>query len=84
MGSDAIRHRQGRLILVNINPGYRAAELEYALNKVSCRALITSDQFRTTHYIDILRELAPELAHCAPGALAVSATAASDDRDPHR
>ena len=25
------------LILVNINPAYRAAELEYALNKVGCR-----------------------------------------------
>ena len=57
------------LILVNINPGYRAAELEFALNKVECRALISSDQFRTTHYIGILRELAPELEHSAPGTL---------------
>ena len=57
------------LILVNINPGYRAGELEYALNKVECRALITADRFKTTHYIGILRELAPELEHCAPGAL---------------
>src|SRR5689334_5758978 len=57
------------LILVNINPGYRATELEYALNKVECRALITSDQFRTTDYIGILRELAPELEYCPPGAL---------------
>ncbi len=57
------------LILVNLNPGYRAAELEYALNKVECRALITADQFKTTHYIGILRELAPELEQCAPAAL---------------
>jgi fatty-acyl-CoA synthase len=57
------------LILVNINPGYRAAELEYALNKVECRALISSDRFKTTDYIGILRELAPELEHCAAGAL---------------
>jgi fatty-acyl-CoA synthase len=57
------------LILVNLNPGYRAAELEYALNKVQCRALITSDRFKTTDYIGILRELAPELDHSAPGAL---------------
>jgi fatty-acyl-CoA synthase len=57
------------LILVNLNPGYRAAELEYALNKVECRALITADQFKTTHYISILRVLAPELDHCPPGAL---------------
>src|SRR5512143_1334134 len=27
------------LILVNINPAYRASELEYALRKVGCRAL---------------------------------------------
>ena len=57
------------LILVNLNPGYRAAELEYALNKVGCRALIMADQFKTTHYVGIARELAPELEHCAPGAL---------------
>ncbi len=57
------------LILVNINPGYRAQELEYALNKVECRALISADRYRTTDYIGILRQLAPELEHCAPGAL---------------
>src|ERR1700733_11666316 len=60
------------LILVNINPGYRAGELEYALNKVECRALITADQFKTTHYIGILRELAPELGQCPPSALRAS------------
>src|SRR5574337_450887 len=27
------------LVLVNINPAYRTAEVEYALNKVACRAL---------------------------------------------
>ena len=43
------------LILVNINPGYRAAELKYALNKVECRALISADRFKTTNYIEIIR-----------------------------
>ena len=28
------------LILVNINPAYRLAELAYALNKTACKALI--------------------------------------------
>src|SRR5690606_25925767 len=28
------------LILVNINPAYRASELAYALHKVGCRALV--------------------------------------------
>jgi len=57
------------LILVNLNPGYRAHELDYALNKVACRAVICAERFRTTDYIGILRELAPELATCPAGAL---------------
>jgi fatty-acyl-CoA synthase len=57
------------LILVNINPAYRLAELEYALNKSGCVALITASRFKTSDYIAMLRELAPELAHGAPGNL---------------
>jgi fatty-acyl-CoA synthase len=58
------------LILVNINPAYRISELEYALNKVKCKALIVAEQFKTSNYLAILRELAPELAGAEPGALA--------------
>ena len=36
------------LILVNINPAYRTSELEYALNKVGCKALVTMAQFKTS------------------------------------
>jgi fatty-acyl-CoA synthase len=57
------------LILVNINPAYRLAELEYALNKSGCVALITASRFKTSDYIAMLRDLAPELAHGAPGNL---------------
>lgn len=57
------------LVLVNINPAYRVAEVEYALNKVGCRALVTMPRFKTSDYIGMLRELAPELAQAAPGAL---------------
>ena len=49
------------LILVNINPAYRLAELEYALNKVECRALITATSFKTSDYIGMINTLAPEL-----------------------
>src|SRR5690606_33920330 len=56
-------------ILVCINPAYRTYELEYALNKVQCRALITAESFKTSQYLDMLRELAPELDGCAPGQL---------------
>ncbi len=57
------------LILVNINPAYRIRELEFALNKVGCRALITASAFKSSNYIGMLRELAPELEECEPGVL---------------
>ena len=57
------------LILVNINPAYRVAELEYALNKVACKALVTMARFKTSDYLGMLRELAPELDTALPGAL---------------
>ena len=60
------------LILVNINPAYRLAELEYALNKAGCVALITATQFKTSDYVGMLRELAPELAGAPPGNLHAS------------
>jgi fatty-acyl-CoA synthase len=57
------------LILVNINPAYRLAELEYALNKVGCKALITAAQFKTSDYIAMLEEIAPEIGSTNPGML---------------
>ena len=57
------------LILVNINPAYRLAELEYALSKVECRALVTAESFKSSRYIDMLRQLAPALDRARPGAL---------------
>ena len=57
-------------IMVCINPAYRLYELEYALNKVECKALITYESFKTSDYLGMLNTLAPELEYCAPGALA--------------
>jgi len=48
------------LILVNINPAYRVSELEYALNKVRCRGLVTETQFKTSNYLDMVQALLPE------------------------
>ena len=50
------------LILVNINPAYRLTEVEYALNKVACKALITATRFKSSDYIGMINTLAPELA----------------------
>ena len=57
------------LILVNVNPAYRLPELEYALNTVSCKALIMATRYRTSDYVAMLREIAPELESAAPGRL---------------
>jgi fatty-acyl-CoA synthase len=57
------------LILVNINPAYRLSELEYALNKVGCRALITATSFKTSDYVGMINTLAPELCTALRGQL---------------
>jgi fatty-acyl-CoA synthase len=57
------------LILVNINPAYRRAELEYALNKVTAKALIVAPRFKSSDYLEMLGDLAPELDSASPGRL---------------
>lgn len=47
-------------ILVTVNPAYRLSEVEYALNKVGCVALVTAPSFKTSDYVGMLRELGPE------------------------
>lgn len=44
-------------ILVCINPAYRISELEYALNKVGCKALVTAKSFKSSDYVGMLVEL---------------------------
>lgn len=57
------------LILVNINPAYRVPELDYALNKVGCAALILAPSHKSSDYVVMLGEIAPELKVAAPGGL---------------
>ena len=56
-------------ILVNINPAYRTSELDYALNKAGVSCLIVAPQFKSSNYMAMLAELAPEMATCPPGRL---------------
>jgi fatty-acyl-CoA synthase len=49
------------MILVNINPAYRKTELEYALNKVGVRALVMARRFKSSDYLGMLGEIAPEI-----------------------
>ena len=55
-------------ILVNVNPAYRASELEHALGKVECKLLITARGHKSSDYLAVLRTLVPEIdvAHDGP------------------
>ena len=57
------------LILVTINPAYRLSELEFALGKVGCAAIVTATAFKTSNYMEMLNTLLPELATSQPGHL---------------
>jgi len=57
------------LILVNINPAYRGFELEHALTVSGCSALILAETFKSSNYVEMVRELAPEIDRCQIGNL---------------
>jgi fatty-acyl-CoA synthase len=57
-------------ILVNINPAYRVAELDYVLRQSGCRWLVCADAFKTSDYHAMVQALVPELATAALGELA--------------
>ncbi len=56
-------------VLVNINPAYRAHELEYVLNQADITTLFLTDRFKNTEYFAILGDVCPELASCPAGEL---------------
>ncbi len=56
-------------ILVCVNPAYRLSELRYALNKSGCKAIVSAEHFKSSHYLEMLNELLPELAASDPGNL---------------
>lgn len=54
-------------ILVNINPAYRVHELEYALLQSGVKLLVLIPGFKGDEYLEMLRELTPELITKAEG-----------------
>ncbi len=57
------------VVLVTVNPAYRPAELEYALAQSEVRGLALIDGFKKSDFFQMLDEVCPELASCAPGEL---------------
>jgi fatty-acyl-CoA synthase len=60
-------------VLVNLNPAYRAREAGYALERSEIQAVFTIPRFRSSDYVGMLLELAPELERQSPGELRVEA-----------
>ncbi|MBV9193295.1 MAG: AMP-binding protein [Solirubrobacterales bacterium] len=49
------------VILVNINPAYRASELEYALGQSGCRWIAAAPELKGTSFVDLVAEVRPRL-----------------------
>ncbi|CAL8382201.1 unnamed protein product [Gadus morhua 'NCC'] len=57
------------IILVSVNPAYQVSEVEYALRKVECNAVVCPTAFKTQQYVEMLRKICPEIDSCTPGDL---------------
>jgi len=57
------------LVLVTINPAYRRSEVAYTLNKVGVKVLVAAERFKTSDYVVMMEDLAPEVRSSSAGAL---------------
>ncbi|MBV9648241.1 MAG: AMP-binding protein [Candidatus Eremiobacteraeota bacterium] len=48
-------------ILVNVNPAYRTAELGYALEQSGVSVLVSEIRYKSSEYVEMLREVRPSL-----------------------
>ncbi len=56
-------------VLVNVNPAYRAHELEYALKESQAKALLLIESFKSSNYLEMFYEVCPEAREAEPGRL---------------
>ena len=60
MAAHAVRDRADRRGARQHQSGLPAVGLEYALNKVGCKAVIAAERFKTSAYVEMLQTIAPE------------------------
>jgi len=53
-------------VLVNINPAYRAQELEYVLKQADITTLLLTHSHKSSSFFDLLAAICPEIASCSP------------------
>jgi fatty-acyl-CoA synthase len=56
-------------VLVTVNTAYKIYEAEYLLHQSDTHTLIMIDGFRDSDYVEIIKEICPELETCKPGEL---------------
>ena len=61
------------VVVVALNPRYRAHELGYILGQSKARALLVTDHLGAIDYFETLSQIIPELAAAVPGELASAA-----------
>jgi len=59
-------------VLVTVNTSYQAKELEYLLKQSDATTLILAESFKQTSFIDVLREVCPEIDTHQKGKLEVN------------
>ncbi len=56
-------------VLVTVNTSYKVHEAEYLLRQSDTKMLVLCDGYKDVNYVDIMRELCPEIATCPRGQL---------------
>src|SRR6266850_2314858 len=72
----AVAARDGEreaIVVVALNPRYRAHELNYILGQSRATALLITDHLGAIDYLDMLAEVLPGLASAVPGEIASTA-----------
>lgn len=54
-------------VLVTVNTSYQAMELEYLLKQSESTTLIMAESYKGTNYLDVLKQVCPELNHSEKG-----------------
>lgn len=56
-------------MLVTVNTAYKVHEAEYLLRQSDTQTLVMIDGYKDSNYIEIIKEICPELEECDPGDL---------------
>ncbi|XP_028310668.1 acyl-CoA synthetase family member 2, mitochondrial-like [Gouania willdenowi] len=55
------------IIMVSLNPAYQRNELEFALQRVQCKAVVCPTSFKTQKFYEVLKEICPEISSLSSG-----------------